>query len=264
MKRLLIAFQFLTVLPVRGVSSVSEEELGRASALFPVVALFEGALLTATASLLLRAFTPGVTSGVLILLMVMLNGGLHLDGLSDTFDALASRTDRDKRLAIMKDGRVGPLGVTATVMAILLKLLALNALAARSTSLLYSALFLTPLLSRWGMVSAAFHGRAARGDGLGSIFIRATGLKELVTALLFTLLIALSGLWVLGRGALLPVLLSLAFFYTLSLLLVWLFSRHFGGMTGDTLGAVNEVGAVMFLLISSSTGGSRLLNGLNL
>lgn len=267
MKRLLIAFQFLTILPVKTVSEVSGEDVGGVSALFPVVALFEGSVLTVTAFLLHRAFSLEITNGLLILLIVALNGGLHLDGLSDTFDALASRTSREKKLAIMKDSTVGPLGVIAIIMVILLKFLALNALAGRSASFFYYTLFLMPLFSRWGMVSAAFHGRPARNDGLGNIFIKYTGVKEMIMAVLFTLLLAFSAFYILERDSatvashLLFILFYLIFFYVLSLLLVWFFNRNFGGMTGDTLGAVNEIGAVVFLLMASTTGSSRLFNG---
>jgi adenosylcobinamide-GDP ribazoletransferase len=268
MRKILLAFQFLTILPIKTGSEISEEDVGRASALFPVVALFEGSLLTVTAFLLHRVFSLEVTNGLLILLIVALNGGLHLDGLSDTFDAIASRTSRERKLAIMKDSTVGPLGVIAIIMVILLKFFALNALASRSVSFFYYVLFLMPLFSRWGMVSAAFHGRPVRNDGLGNIFIKYTGLKELIMAVLLTPLIALSAFYILKTGPatveshLLFILFYLIFFYVLSLLLVWFFNRNFGGMTGDTLGAVNEVGAVVFLLMASTTGGSRLFNGL--
>ena len=126
MKKILLAFQFLTIIPLKDTGIVADREVGGAAAYFPLVGVVQGTLLVLAAMIASRFLPVGVVNILVILLLVVTNGGLHLDGLSDTFDAIASRGDRDKKLSIMKDATVGPIGVAAIVIAIILKLLLLN------------------------------------------------------------------------------------------------------------------------------------------
>lgn len=253
MKKILLAFQFLTIIPVKGKQEVSEKEVGSVSALFPLIGSLEGALLVGSAVLFLKVFPAELTNGLLILIIVIVNGSLHLDGLADTFDAVASRGDKEKKLAIMKESSIGTAGVIAVIMALLLKLLALNSLFQLSTSTFHFSLFLMPVFSRWTMVPAIFHAKSARQNGLGRMFIENTGLKELLIATVLTLLISLLALYTVETKSnfisYLPFLISyFIMLYAFSLIAVWFSNKSFGGMTGDTLGAVSEIAAILFLL----------------
>ncbi|MDP3297623.1 MAG: adenosylcobinamide-GDP ribazoletransferase [Thermodesulfovibrionia bacterium] len=128
MRKILLAFQFLTIIPVKEMKDVSEKEIGGASAFFPLIGWIQGALFVVSAVLFLKIFPPELVNGLLILVIVTTSGGLHLDGLADTFDAVASKGDREKKLSVMKDSTIGPVGVIAIVLALLLKFLALNSL----------------------------------------------------------------------------------------------------------------------------------------
>lgn len=245
--RFLLAFQFLTVLPLTDSGDISDGEIGSATAFFPLVGLVEGALLVISASILLRVLPPELTNGALVLLMVLINGGLHLDGLADTFDAVASRGDKDKKLAIMKDSTVGPIGVIAIVFTVLLKFLALNSLFDFSLSTFYFSLFLMPVLARWTMVTAIFHGKSARQDGLGKVFIEHTGVKELLTATFFTAAIC-AAVFIFQSSLLMVYLLPvIPALYISALFATRFFYKNLGGMTGDTFGAVNEIATLLFL-----------------
>ncbi|MBI4848325.1 MAG: adenosylcobinamide-GDP ribazoletransferase [Nitrospirae bacterium] len=252
--RFLLAFHFLTIIPLKEMRDVSEKEIGGASAFFPVAGAVQGALFSISAALFLKIFPVELANGLVVLVIVITTGGLHLDGLADTFDAIASRGTREKKLAIMKDSTVGPFGVIAIVLVILLKYLSLNALFSHpSLVTYYSSLFLMPVFSRWAMVPAIFHCKSARQDGLGKIFIENTGIKELVIATL-SALIVLSAALVVSNGMLnssfqlsafapvLPVL------YIFCIIAVWFSNKNFGGMTGDTFGAVAEMSELLFLM----------------
>lgn len=252
MKRILLAFQFLTIIPVKDMGEVSEKEVGKSTALFPVVGLLEGALLLVLASLFLKVFPIELTNGLLILVMVIANGGLHLDGLADTFDAIASRGNKEKKLAIMKESTVGPFGVIAIVMALLLKYLLLNALFFNSKpAVYYSAILLMPVLSRWTMVPVIFHCRSAKQDGLGKMFIDHTEKKELLKATFLTLLISFLALGFMSQFSLLTfhLMFIMPLLYMFSFLAVWFSNKNFDGVTGDTLGAVHEIALLIFLMI---------------
>jgi adenosylcobinamide-GDP ribazoletransferase len=139
MKKILLAFQFLTIIPLRDMGETSEQEIGSTTAFFPIVGMIEGIILAVLAALFIKIFPSELCNALLVLVMVVLNGGLHIDGLADTFDAVASRGGKDKKLAIMKDSTVGPIGVIAIVMALLLKYVLLNAVFSFSTIAAYFA-----------------------------------------------------------------------------------------------------------------------------
>jgi adenosylcobinamide-GDP ribazoletransferase len=250
MRKIILALQFLTIIPLRDIRDVSHKEMGGSSAFFVLAGIVQGFLLFILAFLFLKIFPADLVSGFLILVIVLINGGFHLDGLSDTFDAVASRGDRVKKLEIMKDGSVGPIGVSAIVITILLKYLMLKTLFLKAFPLIYYvSVFFMPVVSRWAMVPAIFHAQSARRDGLGNIFIKNTGLKELLIATFFVI-----SCWVLVMKLLsLPIIsvLVLVFplLYFFSFLSVKLFNKKFGGMTGDNFGAVSEISELIFLIM---------------
>ncbi|MDP3297624.1 MAG: adenosylcobinamide-GDP ribazoletransferase [Thermodesulfovibrionia bacterium] len=104
------------------------------------------------------------------------------------------------------------------------------------------------------MVTAIFHGKSARQDGIGKIFIENTKLKELVIATLLVI-----GCWLLVVSFLLSslftihyslFLVSIPVLYIFSLVSVWFCNKKFGGMTGDTFGAVSEISEILFLIMA--------------
>jgi adenosylcobinamide-GDP ribazoletransferase len=255
--RFLLAFQFLTIIPVKKIDNVSGKDVGGASAFFPVVGAVQGLLTVLSAIVFLKVFPVELSNGLVILVMTVINSGLHLDGLADTFDAIASRGGKEKKLAIMKDSTVGPFGVIAIVLVILLKYLSFNALFFNSSRVTYySSLFLMPVFSRWLMVPAIFHGKSARQEGLGKMFIEHTGIKEMVSATFFTVLFSVIALFVMDNHvshyALLITYYSLilAVLYIFCIIAVWFSNKNFGGMTGDTFGAVSEISEILFLIMA--------------
>ncbi|MBI4682817.1 MAG: adenosylcobinamide-GDP ribazoletransferase [Nitrospirae bacterium] len=251
MKKLLLAFQFLTIIPMQDVGDVSEEEMGKTTAIFPLVGLAEGVVLAFLASLFLKIFPAELTNALLVLILVIMNGGLHLDGLSDTFDAVASRGDQGKKLEIMKDSTVGPMGVIAIVMTLLLKYVLLNAVSFQSTTVVYLMTVLSmPVLSRWAMVTAAFYSGPARKDGLGRLFIEHTGARQFIAATAAVIVLMALVCTMVSQFSLLMfyVMFAMPVLYAFSFGAVWFFRKIFGGMTGDSFGAVNELAVLIFLI----------------
>jgi adenosylcobinamide-GDP ribazoletransferase len=257
-RRILIAFQFLTIIPLRVRGEISEKEIGEASAFFPLVGAFQGALLITAHFILVRGFPTELTNAFLVLLLALSNGGFHLDGLADTFDAIAVKSggnrdiDRQKRLSIMKNSTIGSIGVVAIVLALLLKFLALNSLFHFSPFTFSFSLFLMPVLPKWTMVISMFHGKPARANGLGRLFIIRTGFREIAISSLILLL-----LFMLAQVFFSPYTSNITYiFYAVLLVTMYFFSRagvvffsrKFGGLTGDTVGALSEITEIIFLL----------------
>ena len=101
----LAALQFLTILPVK--RNFTSEQIGRAAVWFPVVGLIIGAILFGLHYVLKLLLPSGVVNGLLLAALVLLSGGLHLDGLADTIDGLAGHRTPERRLEIMRDSHIG-------------------------------------------------------------------------------------------------------------------------------------------------------------
>jgi adenosylcobinamide-GDP ribazoletransferase len=208
---------------------------------FPVVGLLLGAFLWGAYTGLLLLFPILVAAAVLLALSVLATGGLHLDGLADTLDGLGGGKDRQQSLRIMKDSTLGAFGVIGLILILLLKFALFLALAEKGQS---RALLVFPIISRWSMVGLAYLSPYARAEGglgeamtdlvTGRHLVFATGLATMLTLLVFSL----RGLLALGAVA--------GFTWLVSLYC----RRRLGGITGDILGALNELNEVLVLLIT--------------
>jgi len=236
----LLALQFLTILPVKMKGEIKEGQWSEAVVYFPLVGLLLGMILaTANRFLAFCSFDPFLINALLIILLIVLTGGLHLDGLADTFDAVASGKNKTEMLRIMRESAIGAMGTLALISIILIKVAALSSL---DPSAKGGALIGMCVLGRYAMVFSMGLFPYARKEGkakelmqgvTSSISIRA-GVMTLVCSLFF-----------LGFKGLLILAIVLAFSFFAG---KWM-TRKLGGMTGDTLGAVNELveGLVMVL-----------------
>jgi len=236
----LVAVTFLTVLPVPTTRGVRDGVFGRAVAYFPLVGTVIGALVAALDAGLSLALPHSVVTALDLAIFVLLTGGLHLDGLMDSCDGLFGGRDRERRLAIMRDSRVGSFGVLGGVLVLLLEFAALATLTGGVRA---SALVLAPTLGRWAMALCVWAFPYARTEGRGTAF--KAGLRGHHTAMATAW--AVLAVIVLDTRSLmlLPVvgLLALA-------LGRWIRAK-LGGLTGDSYGAVNElVTAATFVVLS--------------
>ncbi len=235
--------------PPAGDAPLDEGLASRAVRWLPAVGLL---LAAPAAALMLVVGASGTDGGVLrrllgavlaIALLGLLTGGLHLDGLADTVDGLASRRPRDQALEIMRRGDTGPLGVAALVFAVLLQVTALAALAAASERLAVAGLLLGAVTARTAVVVAtgpAFP--AARPGGFGALVAGRTAPRDCLLAA-FALLVAAATAGLLLGGTALAVRLPAA--ATAGLLTGLAVARgarsRLGGLTGDVFGAIVEI-----------------------
>lgn len=254
------AARFLTIVPLPGGGRmITEQAITRSVAGFVAVGLLQGLLLIAVELGAGWLFNPDLARWLVVLALVLVSGGFHLDGLADTFDALAVKScgdpeqDRIRRLAVMKDSATGVMGMLAIFFALVLKYYALQSLSHFSYAVYYSSLLLLPAFGKWAMVTAMYRARPARPEGLGRLFIGAVGRRELVwNGLMLAVPLGLVCWWLAGvlpaQASLFYLLVPLAL-YLFSRLVVAVSRRKFGGMSGDTLGAVNELAEIIFLLL---------------
>jgi adenosylcobinamide-GDP ribazoletransferase len=239
LRRLTLAFAFLTRLPVPSAAS-DEVDVGRSVAFFPLVGLVLGAILAASASLLAGRLPSSVLAVLLVALHATLSGGLHLDGVADTFDALgAAGADRARRLEILRDSRIGAHGAAALVLVLLLKVTALHALLASGR---VAALVAFPVVGRCSAVLLIALFPYARSSGLGAAFHAHVRARDALAASVVAALAVL----VPGGSAWLAAVLSAV----LALAFAGFVARRFGGVTGDVCGAAIELSEVAFLILS--------------
>jgi len=239
-----IAGSFLTIFPVGRGLEMTPERLGRSMALFPAVGLVLGLALVVVNWLLEGLLPRAVLDCLLVLIMIGMTGALHLDGVADLIDGLAGGKDREGTLRIMKDSRVGAMGVVALVMVLLLKYLSLLHIPIELKS---AALIFMPTAGRWVQVCLASYCPYARSEGgTGSAFVEYVEQPEFLHATATLLLAALVLFW--GKGIFLVFLLGLA-----TMLLIRYFETRLGGVTGDVLGAVTELVEVLILLLILAT-----------
>lgn len=228
------------------------DELSRTFWLTPLIGLFYGLVAGGLFLLLTRAF-DGLVSAVLVILVVHgLNRFLHFDGLTDLGDGLIATGAHEKKLAAMKDTRVGAGGVGFGMMFTLLTVASLSFVSeAKVAAMLFFLPLAMEVLAKNALVTVAALGKPR--EGLGSPFVSNTPKEHaLFSALLSFALLAI----------VLPVVYPSAWLYAPALVALMVLAssavgavvaaqgkRSFGCVNGDIMGATNELAKPVVLLV---------------
>lgn len=234
---LLLALQFFSVIPVKKNLPMEKAQLTAMYAVLPLLGLLFGSVL-ASATLLIRE-TTDVSSLLMAFVIVagsiILTGGLHLDGLADVGDAYFSYQDREKRLEIMGDPRIGAFGAIALIIMIAGKLIIVSETAL--TVSLWMILFI-PAISRIGLLLIFSSTQSAKSSGLAAFFQSKTDHRKIARwgYLWFVLIMAAAAMLVDWQ-------LTLVIILTITVASLcyrkWCM-KHFGGITGDLFGTYIE------------------------
>ena len=249
LRGLVTAFRTLTIFPIPG-----QEASDHSSALpfFPVVGLALGLLLWLVGLLDRLISGSGWPMGIAALMLVtniITTRALHLDGLADFADALGGGWDKTKRLEVMKDTRLGVFGGVALITALLCQWLAFSRLISVGSTVWVILLF---MIARTMQVHLAVRLDYARAEGgTASSFVKGASTYHLVAAYVVTLVAALL-FGPVGVGAL-----------AVAVIVTWVYGawcrQNIGGITGDLLGAGNEIIEVVLLLLAAAPG-SLIMN----
>jgi adenosylcobinamide-GDP ribazoletransferase len=248
------AIQFLTHFPIPVEVPFEKPVLTRSVIYFPLAGGLIGIALGAASWLLSFVLPPWPSAVIVLALWAGLTGGLHLDGLMDTADGVLSHRSKERMLEIMKDSRVGAMGVIAAVLLLLLKASLLAELLKAGQIHGYALIVVFIVCTTWSrswMAAAIAGWRPARsGEGVGVLF---NGVKKMQAGASFAIaaIITLITLIInsINYGTEQQPLLLAGMVVSVSCLItiicggmaaVWL-NRKLGGLTGDTYGAMNEV-----------------------
>lgn len=233
---------FLTRIPLKMNFEINDDDFVKGIWYMPVIGLLIGSILYAIYFISSRFFSPIVTAAIIIIIYIFMTGGLHLDGLADTSDAIFSYRSRERMLEIMKDSHIGTFGVVAIV----LYLLAMTALLTEVPQ----ACLIFPLAGRSASLLSCASNPYARTSGMGKSIIEGTKSKHVIFAAALTLISA-AALYFISANATASILIIIAF--TASMLSVFFISRSIshklGGITGDVIGFAVETSSLIYVAI---------------
>jgi adenosylcobinamide-GDP ribazoletransferase len=234
------AATFLTRLPLARWSYAQPAELARAAPLFPLVGALVAAIAAAAAWAALQWLPPALAPWAALAAAIVVTGGFHEDGLADTADGLGGGFTRERKLEIMRDSRIGSYAGLALIVVLGGKYLALSTLAPAA---LFAALWLGHVLARWSVLPLAALLPYARDSATNKPVADGMGWPQLLLGTLLTgVLIAPLGLSALYAALAALAVVGLAALY---------FRAQLGGITGDTLGAANQLVELSCYLVVS-------------
>jgi adenosylcobinamide-GDP ribazoletransferase len=241
-----LAARYLTILPLPGRRHAALDRLGHAAAWFPVVGGAIGVALVAVDWVAARVFPSLLGALLVVTTWKLLTGGLHLDGLADCLDGMVGR-DREHRLAIMRDSRIGTFGAIGLILFLMLEIVAVAEL---NPAVRWRVLLAAPAIARAAPPLLARLFPPARVDGQGAVFATGVGRAGAGLAAALAVMVALAALGVMGVAATVvgwAAAVGAARFVT----------ARIGGLTGDVFGAVVEVVELAVLLVVVAWAGAR-------
>ena len=229
-------FSFLTILPT---SNATLDDIAKYMYLFPIVGIIIGILVGSFGFGLSFLLDPIIVSFLVVTSIVIITGIHHADGLADFADGLMVKGSKEKKLNAMKDLSIGSAGVVAIVLYLIGLVIAISFTNGFD---LFKAILISEILAKFSMVLMASLGNSA-SLGSNSPFVQIMKDKKKLGAAFVIMLIPVI---VIGETT---GLVMLGVTVTLTLFLLAISTRSFGGITGDVLGATNELSRLASLMV---------------
>jgi len=230
-------FSFLTIIPT---SKAQLETIAKYMHLFPIVGIAIGLVVGSFGfGLSFLGLEPLVIGLLVMAAFALITGIHHTDGLADFADGLMTKGTKEKKLQAMKDLSTGSSGIVTVVLYIVGMIIALSL---ADGYLLFQAILVSEIIAKFSMVLMASAGRSAT-LGSNSPFVELMkNRKKLMASIALTIVPIIvvagsTGMIIFAAGVI------------LTLFLVGISTRGFGGITGDVLGATNELTRLSSLLI---------------
>jgi adenosylcobinamide-GDP ribazoletransferase len=244
---------FLTQIPVRKGTKI--EEVANKSYLFPFVAVLIGLLVAVVAFVSFRFLTDEIAALLTLFSIYLFTGLMHLDGLADFFDGIMTGGSKEDKLRAMKDEKIGIAGLFAAIFIILLNLFAIKTVCADFAIATFnfdlvipyefaSVFIIAEVSAKISMNTCILLGKGSdANEGIGALFIHSFSKSRYVTALLSSILISLIftafsfRFFIVFTGIVVAIVVSYAA------------KKKFGAISGDIMGASNELARCATLLI---------------
>jgi adenosylcobinamide-GDP ribazoletransferase len=237
LRDLLLAFQFLTRIPLPG-KFHAQGALSNAANFFPIVGLVVALGAIGLRRVLNGHLAPPIVAVLVLSYLVLITGGFHEDGLADTADGFGGGWSKEKILEIMRDSRIGSFGALAIGLSLLARYSLLSSLRFDKFS---TYLIVAHVLCRWTTLPLSFFMSPARSEGQGAGVAQRTSALSLTLGTVIALVICYPvmhlALWI-------PLITTLA----VTLLTALYYQSQIGGVTGDCFGATNQLTEIAIYL----------------
>lgn len=250
MRTLKLSICYMTRIKLKLSGEYADGDFAKATLWFPLTSLIVG--IASAAALYALSFTQipllAALGGVIV--CVLITGGLHIDGLADTADGFFARGDREKTLQIMHDSANGTFGTLAIVFDVLLKTILLSAIITKYGVIpAVAAAVATPIVGKISLMNTMFGSKYPGESGMGKAMVENLKTWQLMIIQLIcgAVIVALYQVFTFA-GVWFAVPMLIATIFVGFLLKIWS-RKKIGGTTGDVLGASNELGEIIALLI---------------
>lgn len=246
MERFILLLSFLTRIPVKTADRL-DEEFYKSAKYFPLVGAVLGIVYISFTYIGSIIFGPYIAGIIFIIANIILTGGLHLDGLGDTFDGLYSYRQKDKILEIMKDSRLGTNALLAILVLIMFKVALVSKLVGQGY---YFAVFLMPVVGKLSSVFACYIGKTAKEEGMGNVFIGKVVKSDFYIAIV-TVLFILALVFAITSSIMILIINIITLFLVIVATKIYLSHVYsiIDGLTGDVLGAICELSELLYLFL---------------
>ena len=231
----IVAMQFLTRLPVRPKGELPADALGKAAVFFPLIGLVLGAGGVALDHLLSPYSSRSVVTVFVLIYLVAVTGGLHEDALADAADGFGGGWTKEEILAIMRDSRIGTFGAVTVTLGLLARFACLGSLNVGGFDRFFVA---GQVLNRWTALPLGFFlGPARNESGQGALLARKVsgatlGIGTALAVAIVVFALGFKAVWVILAAT------------TVTALTGFYYQSRIGGVTGDCMGATNQMAEV--------------------
>ncbi|HJL67291.1 MAG TPA: adenosylcobinamide-GDP ribazoletransferase [Nitrosopumilus sp.] len=229
-------FSFLTIFPS---SNATLENIAKYMYVFPVVGIIIGLLIGSFGFGLSFFLDPLLVSLLVVASIAIVTGIHHADGLADFADGLMVKGSRDKKIKAMKDLSTGSAGIVGIVLYLVGLIITISLTSGFD---LFKAILISEILAKFSMVLMASLGNSA-SLGSNSPFVKIMKDKKKLTAAFIIMIIPVM---IIGEST---GLIMLGVTVTVTIFLLAISTRSFGGITGDVLGATNELTRLASLMV---------------
>ncbi|TKC14845.1 adenosylcobinamide-GDP ribazoletransferase [Robertmurraya kyonggiensis] len=239
LKGFLLNLQFFTSIPIRSALPMDKKHLQSSIKSFPLVGLLQGILYSGLAYVLIE-WTPFSSVAIAFLLWlatIIITGGIHLDGWMDVSDAYFSYQDREKRLEIMKDPRIGAFGVLSVIVLLGSRFLFIYEIVGSMTFVSYIMMVFIPFLGKSVMGEVLVSIPAAKKEGLAAMYQEAGDRSSIVVYPIYLAIVAFFAQWI---GLIIPYFILLVVALACYSFIRVKSIKWFNGITGDVVGASVE------------------------
>lgn len=235
----LLAWQFFSAVPIKKQLDMNAKSVTWMYGFLPIVGLLIGSIISSGVFILSRysEISELLLAILIVIGMIVLTGGLHLDGWIDMSDAFFSYGEKEKRLEILDDPRTGAFGVISVFCLLILKIGVIYEMLLHGQLAIWPFLIFIPFIARMGMLLYFVTMKPAKEKGLAAYFKGIVIQNKLAVLIVVQCVLALVCWFYIGIFSLfisvVVMLIAVAIYRNWS-------KKHFGGVTGDLLGALGE------------------------